>query len=155
VCDKEAVTNLKKVLPYADNKRKWPSSKPNQKGWPYQKIDWSKSQNKGLSVHQRLGPQKTFKPSNKAPVNQWVSGQYVAFDKKWMEKGSSSNVNVKFISGTSNSKMVAESKVVAGSNPSTGSKVVVEPQSPHWKQEANKYGYRNNYKGKNPMTRTQ
>jgi hypothetical protein len=88
VCDKEAVTNLKKVLPYADHKRKWPSSKPNQKHWPYQKIDWSKSHNKGLSVHQRLGPQKTFKSSNKAPTNQWVSGQYVAFDKKWMEKGS-------------------------------------------------------------------
>ncbi|KAK2388635.1 hypothetical protein QL285_062295 [Trifolium repens] len=155
VCDKEAVTRLKSMLPYADHKRKWPSSKSNQRGWPHQKIDWSKSHNKGLSVHQRLGPQKTFKPSNKAPVNQWVSGQYVAFDKKWMEKGSSSNVNVKFISGTSNSKMVAESKVVAGSNPSAGSKVVAEPQIPHWKQEANKYGYRNNYKGKNPMTRTQ
>ncbi|WJX53646.1 hypothetical protein P8452_39618 [Trifolium repens] len=39
VCDKEAVSNLKKVLPYADHKRKWPSSKPNKKSWPHQKID--------------------------------------------------------------------------------------------------------------------
>jgi hypothetical protein len=82
VCDKEAVTCLKNVVPYADNKRKWPSSKPNQRGWPHQRIDWNKSNARGLSVHQRLGPQRTFKPSIKAPVNQWVSGQYVAFDKK-------------------------------------------------------------------------
>jgi hypothetical protein len=142
-------------MPYADNKRKWSSSKPNQRGWPYQRIDWNKSNTKGLSVHQRLGPQRTFKPSNKAPVNQWVSGQYVAFDKKWMEKGSSSNVNVKFVSGTTNSKMIAESKVVAGSKPNVGSKVVVEPQDHQAATEANKYDYRNNYKGKNPMTRTQ
>ncbi|KAK2416751.1 hypothetical protein QL285_039118 [Trifolium repens] len=153
VCDKEAVSNLKKVLPYADHKRKWSSSKPNQKSWPYQKIDWSKSHNQGLSVHHRLGPQKTFKPSNKAPTNQWVSGQYVAFDKKWMEKGSSSNVNVKFTAGTS--KMIAESKIVVGSKPHVGSKVVVQPPNPQTATEANKYGYRNNYKGKNPMTRTQ
>jgi hypothetical protein len=79
----------------------------------------------------------------------------VAFDKKWMEKGSSSNVNVKFVSGTSNSKMIAETKVVAGSKPCAGSKMVVEPQNPQATTEANKYGYRNNYKGKNLMTRTQ
>ncbi|WJX29353.1 hypothetical protein P8452_18005 [Trifolium repens] len=75
--------------------------------------------------------------------------------KKWMEKGSSRNVNVKFVSGTTNSKMIAESKVVAGSKPNVGSKMVVEPQDHQAAAEANKYGYMNNYKGKNPMTRTQ
>jgi hypothetical protein len=35
VCDKEVVTCLRNVMPYADNKRKWSSSKPNQRGWPY------------------------------------------------------------------------------------------------------------------------
>jgi type IV secretory pathway protease TraF len=77
----------------------------------------------------------------------------VAFDKKWMEKGSSNNVNVKFTAGTS--KVIAESKVVAGSKPQVGSKVVVQPPKSQVAAEANKYGYRNNYKGKNPMTRTQ
>jgi hypothetical protein len=33
--------------------------------------------------------------------------------------------------------------------------VVAEPQNVQSAKEANKYGYRNNYKGKNPMTRTQ
>jgi hypothetical protein len=60
---------------------------------------------------------------------------------------------VKFTAGTS--KMIAESKIVAGSKPQVGSKVVVQPPNPQAATEANKYGYRNNYKGKNPMTRTQ
>jgi hypothetical protein len=51
--------------------------------------------------------------------------------------------------------MIAESKVVAGSKPNVGSKVVIEPQEHQAATEANKYGYRNNYKGKNPMTHTQ
>ncbi|MCI68432.1 hypothetical protein A2U01_0089693, partial [Trifolium medium] len=59
------------------------------------------------SIHQRLGPQRTFKPSNKVSTNQWVSGQYVAFNnKKLMEKGSSSNVNVKIVAETKDSKPI-------------------------------------------------
>ncbi|MCI69260.1 hypothetical protein A2U01_0090521, partial [Trifolium medium] len=50
-----------------------------------------------------------------------------------MEKGSSSNVNV---------KITAEAK---------DTKVTVGSQD----AEANKYAYMNNYNGKNPMTRTQ
>jgi hypothetical protein len=42
--------------------------------------------------------------------------------------------------------------VVAGSKQNVGLKVVAEPQNPQAAKEANKYGYRNNYKGKNPMT---
>ncbi|MCI76864.1 hypothetical protein A2U01_0098134, partial [Trifolium medium] len=48
-----------------------------------------------------------------------------------------SNVNVKIVSEAK------DSKVVAGSQ---DTKAAVD---------ANKYAYRNNYKGKNPMTRTQ
>jgi hypothetical protein len=48
--------------------------------------------------------------------------------------------------------MVAESKIVAGSKPQVGSKVVTQPPDSQVATEANKYGYRNNYKGKNPMT---
>jgi hypothetical protein len=49
------------------------------------------------NVFQRLGPRNTFVPLNKAPVNQWVSGQYVTFNKKVMEIGSSSNVGSKAV----------------------------------------------------------
>ncbi|CAJ2652047.1 unnamed protein product [Trifolium pratense] len=54
-----------------------------------------------------------------------------------MENGSSSNVNV---------NIVAEPK---------GSKVVAGKETVNAATEVNKYSYRNNYKGKNPMTRTQ
>ncbi|PNX60278.1 hypothetical protein L195_g060107, partial [Trifolium pratense] len=54
-----------------------------------------------------------------------------------MENGSSSNVNVNIVSEPKGSKVVAGKETV---NAAT---------------EANKYSYRNNYKGKNPMTRTQ
>ncbi|MCH81201.1 hypothetical protein A2U01_0001985 [Trifolium medium] len=136
VCDKEATAGLRNFIPHADNKRKWP--KPNQNRWPYKQIDWSRSAANASSIHQRLGPQRTFKPSSKAPTNQWVSGQYVAINnRKMMEKGSSSSVNVKIVSEGKELKALAEPK-----------EMVAVP-------ETNKYGYRNNYKGKNPMTRTQ
>ncbi|WJX94328.1 hypothetical protein P8452_75757 [Trifolium repens] len=137
VCDKEATAGLRNFVPYAEHKRKWHNAKPDQRGWPHKKIDWSKSVAKTASIHQRLGPQRTFKPSNKAPVNRWVGGQYVAVNKKQMEGGSSSNVNV---------------KIVAGNKSSAPAKVLQETKA---ESGANKFGYRNNYKGKNPMTRTQ
>ncbi|XP_045807593.1 uncharacterized protein LOC123901479 [Trifolium pratense] len=138
VCDKKATEGLRNVFPFAENKRKWPNARPNQKNWPYKRIDWGKTAVQTPSIHQRLGPQRTFKPSHKAPANQWVSGQYVAFNnKKLMEKGSSSNVNV---------KIVAEA---------SGLKAPAVPKEVKSVPETNKHGYRNNYKGKNPMTRTQ
>ncbi|CAJ2662571.1 unnamed protein product [Trifolium pratense] len=137
VCDKEATAGLQNVVPYAENKRKWPKARPNQKAWPYKGANWGKPITKGLSIQQRLGPQNTFKPSGRAPVNQWVSGQYVTFNRRMMENGSSSNVNV---------NIVAEPK---------GSKVVAGKETVNAATEVNKYSYRNNYKGKNPMTRTQ
>ncbi|WJX26814.1 hypothetical protein P8452_15690 [Trifolium repens] len=137
VCDKEATAGLRNFIPYAEHKRKWHNAKPDQRGWPHKKIDWSNSVAKTASIHQRLGPQRTFKPSNKAPVNRWVGGQYVAVNKKQMEGGSSSNVNV---------------KIVAGNKSSAPAKVLQEIKT---ESGANKFSYRNNYKGKNPMTRTQ
>ncbi|WJX84315.1 hypothetical protein P8452_66904 [Trifolium repens] len=137
VCDKEATAGLRNFVPYAEHTRKWHNAKPDQRGWPHKKIDWSKSVAKTPSIHQRLGPQRTFKPSNKAPVNRWVGGQYVAVNKKQMEGGSSSNVNV---------------KIVAGNKSSAPAKVLQETQA---ESGADKFSYRNNYKGKNPMTRTQ
>ncbi|CAJ2649107.1 unnamed protein product [Trifolium pratense] len=137
VCDKEATAGLQSVVPYAENKRKWPKSRPSQKAWPYKGANWGKPITKGLSIQQRLGPQNTFKPSGRAPVNQWVSGQYVTFNRRMMKNGSSSNVNV---------NIVAEPK---------GSKVVAGKETVNAATEVNKYSYRNNYKGKNPMTRTQ
>ncbi|PNX59279.1 hypothetical protein L195_g059610, partial [Trifolium pratense] len=79
VCDKEATAGLQSVVPYA----------------------------KSLSIQQRLGPQNTFKPSGRAPINQWVSGQYVTFNRRMMENGSSSNVNVNIVSEPKGSKVVA------------------------------------------------
>ncbi|CAJ2644935.1 unnamed protein product [Trifolium pratense] len=76
VCDKEATAGLQNVVPYAENKRKWPKARPNQKAWPYKGANWGKPITKGLSIQQRLGPQNTFKPSGRAPVNQWVSGHF-------------------------------------------------------------------------------
>jgi hypothetical protein len=70
-------------------------------------------------------------------VNRWVGGQYVAVNKKQMEGGSSSNVNVKIVAGN---KSPAPAKVLQETKAESG---------------ANKFAYRNNYKGKNPMTRTQ
>ncbi|PNX66332.1 hypothetical protein L195_g055027, partial [Trifolium pratense] len=131
VCDKEATAGLQNVVPYAENKRKWPKAKPNQKAWPYKGANWGKPITKGLSIQQRLGPQNTFKPSGRAPINQWVSGQYVTFNKRMMENGSSSNVNV---------NIVSEPK---------GSKVAAGKETMNAATEANKYSYRNNYKGKN------
>jgi hypothetical protein len=97
VCDKEALASLKHCVPYANNKRKWPNQKQNQKAWPYQRPDWKKSLAHNPNVFQRLGPRNTFVPLNKALVNQWVSGQYVTFNKKVMEIGSSSNVGSKAV----------------------------------------------------------
>ncbi|CAJ2642248.1 unnamed protein product [Trifolium pratense] len=54
-----------------------------------------------------------------------------------MENGSSSNVNVNIVSEPKGSKVAAGKETVNAA------------------AEANKYSYRNNYKGKNPMTRTQ
>ncbi|MCI38447.1 hypothetical protein A2U01_0059675, partial [Trifolium medium] len=42
-------------------------------------------------VHQRLGYKATFVPSNKAPVNQWFHGQQLPPNRRFIEKGSSSN----------------------------------------------------------------
>ncbi|CAJ2657252.1 unnamed protein product [Trifolium pratense] len=137
VCDKEATAGLQNIVPYAENKRNWPKARPNQKAWPYKGANWGKPITKGLSIQQRLGPQNTFKPSGRAPVNQWVSGQYVTFNRRMMENGSSSNVNVNIVAEPRGSKVVAGKEIV---NAAT---------------EVNKYSYRNNYKGKNPMTRTQ
>jgi hypothetical protein len=134
VCDKEATAGLRNVVPYAENKRKWRKPKPNQKGWPHKKVDWSKFVAKTPSIFQRLGPQNTFKPFNKAPVNQWVSGQYVAVNKQLMEKGSSNNVNVKIVAKTKDSNSIDV------------------PQEVNAVPGVNKYGYINNDKGKNPMT---
>jgi hypothetical protein len=86
VCDKEATAGLKSYVPYVDNRGKWLNKKPNHIAWPYKKPDWNKHVVQGPSIRQRLGPHNTFKPSNEEPVNQWVSGQYVAFSKKSMEK---------------------------------------------------------------------
>ncbi|MCH79898.1 hypothetical protein A2U01_0000659 [Trifolium medium] len=119
VCDKEATAGLKNFMPFVNNKGKWPNQRPNQGNWPHQRPNKGKSIAQGPSVYQRLGRMNTFIPSNKVPINQWAHGQYVAFNKKVMEKGSSSNTNSKNVS------------------------------------EAKKYSYKNNYKGKNPMTRTQ
>ncbi|PNX54353.1 hypothetical protein L195_g047971, partial [Trifolium pratense] len=69
VCDKEVTAGLQSVVPYAESKRKWPKTKPNQKSWPYKGANWGKPITKGLSIHQRLGPQNTFKPSGRAPIN--------------------------------------------------------------------------------------
>ncbi|CAJ2638053.1 unnamed protein product [Trifolium pratense] len=107
VCDKEATAGLQNVVPYTENKRKWPKARPNQKAWPYKGANWGKPITKGLSIQQRLGPQNTFKPSGRAPVNQWVSGQYVTFNRRMMENGSSSNVNVNIVSEPKGSKVVA------------------------------------------------
>ncbi|WJX18504.1 hypothetical protein P8452_08296 [Trifolium repens] len=137
VCDKEATAGLRNFVPYAEHKRKWHNAKPDHKGWPHKKVDWSKSVAKTASIHQRLGPQRTFKPSNKVSVNRWVGGQYVAVNKKQIEGGSSSNVNVKIVAGN---KSPAPAKVLQETKAESG---------------ANKFAYRNNFKGKNPMTRTQ
>jgi predicted secreted protein len=67
-----------------------------------------------------------------------VSGQYVTFNKKVMETGSSSNANSKAV--TIKPK---------------GLRVAAASKASEAASEANKYSYRNNYKGKNPMTRTQ
>ncbi|MCI60550.1 hypothetical protein A2U01_0081806, partial [Trifolium medium] len=37
-------------------------------------------------VHQRLGYQPTFVPSNKAPVNQWFHGQQKLPNQRFAEK---------------------------------------------------------------------
>ncbi|MCI16446.1 hypothetical protein A2U01_0037588, partial [Trifolium medium] len=109
ICDKEATAGLKNYVPYVNHKGKWPNQRSNKGNAAAQ----------APTIHQRLGRNKTCVPSNRVPVNQWAHGQYVAFIKKVMEKGSSSNAN------QNNSS------------------------------EAKKYSYRNNYMGKNPMTRTQ
>jgi hypothetical protein len=62
VCDKEALVSLKKYVPYADNKRKWPAQKQNNKAWPYQRPDWNRSLAQNPNVFQRLGPRNTFVP---------------------------------------------------------------------------------------------
>jgi hypothetical protein len=97
VCDEEALASLKHYIPYDDSKRKWPTQKKIKKAWPYQRPDWNKSLAQNSNVFQRLGPRNTFVPSNKALVNQWVSGQYVTFNKMVMETGSSSNANSKAV----------------------------------------------------------
>jgi hypothetical protein len=61
----------------------------------------------------------------------------VAVNKRLMEKGSSSNVNV---------------NIVAANKGSTTNKASQEARTA---PNANRFAYRNNYKGKNPMTRTQ
>jgi hypothetical protein len=97
VCDEEALASLKHYIPYDDSKRKWPTQKKIKKAWPYQRPDWNKSLAQNSNVFQRLGPRNTFVPSNKALVNQWMSGQYVTFNKMVMETGSSSNANSKAV----------------------------------------------------------
>jgi hypothetical protein len=107
VFDKKAADGLKKYVPFSKNRGNWPN----------QKMDRDKNVTHYRPVHQRLGYQSTFVPSNKFPANQWVHGQQRATDFRFFEKGSSS-----------------------------------KPQS---QVEAKKYTYKNNYMGKNPMTRTQ
>ncbi|MCI17234.1 hypothetical protein A2U01_0038381, partial [Trifolium medium] len=106
-------------MPFVPNKGKWPNQRPNKGKRPNQGPNKGKAIAQGPTIHQRLGRKNTFVPSNRVPVNQWAHGQYVAFNKKVMEKGSSSNAN------------------------------------PKNSYETKKYSYRNNYMGKNPMTRTQ
>ncbi|WJX12400.1 hypothetical protein P8452_02908 [Trifolium repens] len=110
VFDKKAAAGLNKFLPHSQNRNNWPSQKPT-----YSNVLNSQQ----APVHQRLGPQKSFVPSNRTPVNQWVHGKNMGYGQRNMEKGNSSNNN------------------------------------PKKDPESRKYDYRNNYKGKNPMTRSQ
>ncbi|KAK2442350.1 hypothetical protein QL285_013552 [Trifolium repens] len=108
--DKKAAAGLNKFLPHSQSRNNWPNKKPT-----YSNILNSQQ----APVHQRLGPQKSFVPSNRTPVNQWVHGRNVDYGQRNMEKGNSSNSN------------------------------------PKKDPESRKYDHRNNYKGKNPMTRSQ
>ncbi|CAJ2679325.1 unnamed protein product [Trifolium pratense] len=52
-------------------------------------------------------------------------------------------------------QIVNQNPPVINPNPQVGSKVVAGKETVNAVTEVNKYSYRNNYKGKNPMTRTQ
>jgi hypothetical protein len=106
--DKKATDGLKKYAPSATNKDNWPDKR----------LITSQNTIHPRSVHQRLGYQTTFVPSNRAPIHQWVHGQAMP-NKGIVEKESSSN------------------------------------SRPKNYVETNKYAYKNNYMGENPMTRTQ
>jgi hypothetical protein len=106
--DKKAIDGLKKYAPSATNKDNWPDKR----------LITSQNTIHPRSVHQRLGYQTTFVPSNRAPIHQWVHGQAMP-NKGIVEKESSSN------------------------------------SRPKNYVETNKYAYKNNYMGENPMTRTQ
>jgi hypothetical protein len=108
VFDKKATDGLNKYVPFAKNKGNWPNK------W----LMTSQNMIHARPVHQRLGYQTSFIPSNRTSTNQWVHGQSRMPSKGVFEKGSSSN------------------------------------NRPKNSEEANKYAYRNNYMGKNPMTRT-
>ncbi|KAK2444838.1 hypothetical protein QL285_015833 [Trifolium repens] len=108
--DKKAAAGLNKFLPHSQGRNNWPNQKPT-----YSNVLNSQQ----APVHQRLGPQKSFVPSSRTPVNQWVHGRNMGFGQRNVEKGNSSNFN------------------------------------PKKDPESRKYDYRNNYKGKNPMTRSQ
>ncbi|WJX20372.1 hypothetical protein P8452_09935 [Trifolium repens] len=108
--DKKAAAGLNKFLPHCQGRNNWPNQRPT-----YSNVLNSQQ----APVHQRLGPQKSFVPSSRTPVNQWVHGRNMDYGQRNIEKGNSSNFN------------------------------------PKKDPESRKYDYRNNYKGKNPMTRSQ
>ncbi|KAK2384028.1 hypothetical protein QL285_071424 [Trifolium repens] len=108
--DKKAAAGLNKFLPHSQGRNNWPNQKPTHS---------SVLNSQQAPVHQRLGPQKSFVPSNRTPVNQWVHGRNMGYGQRNVEKGNSSNFN------------------------------------PKRDPESKKYDYKNNYKGKNPMTRSQ
>ncbi|WJX16101.1 hypothetical protein P8452_06177 [Trifolium repens] len=108
--DKKAAAGLNKFLPHSQGRNNWPNQKPTHS---------NVLNSQQAPVHQRLGPQKSFVPSNRTPVNQWVHGRNMGYGQRNVEKGNSSNFN------------------------------------PKKDPESKKYDYRNNYKGKNPMTRSQ
>ncbi|KAK2384605.1 hypothetical protein QL285_071934 [Trifolium repens] len=108
--DKKAAAGLNNFLPHSQGRSNWPNQKPT-----YSNVLNSQQ----APVHQRLGSQKSFVPSSRTPVNQWVHGRNMGFGQRNVEKGNSSSFN------------------------------------PKKDPESRKYDYRNNYKGKNPMTRSQ
>jgi hypothetical protein len=109
VFDKKTTNGLKKYVPSATNKGNWSNKR----------LVTSQNIIHHRLVHQRLGYQTSFVPSNKTPTNQWVHGHPMMPNRRIIEKGSSSN------------------------------------SRPQNYGEANKYAYKNNYIGKNPMNRTQ
>jgi hypothetical protein len=85
VFDKEAAEGLRNYKPFASQKGKWQNQRP----------DKGKGVAPGLAIQQRLSRNNTFFPKTRVPVGHRVNGQRVTFNKRNMDRGSSSNPNQK------------------------------------------------------------